>query len=35
LKEREGMRPRTNLVCILPYLLEKQIIPFWKGKFGP
>lgn len=35
LKEREGMRPRTNLLCIFPYRLEKQIIPFWKRKFGP
>ena len=35
LKERDGMRPRKNLLCILPYRLGKQIIPFWKGKFGP
>lgn len=35
LKERDGMRPRTNILCILPYRLEKQIIPFWKRKFGP
>lgn len=33
--KRDGMRPRTNLLCILPYRLEKQIILFWKRKFGP
>jgi len=27
-KERDGMSPRANLLRILPYHLEKQIIPF-------
>jgi len=35
LNERDGMRPRANLLRILPHRLEKQIIPSWKRKFDP